>query len=81
MQYFIYVMRDQRTCYLTPTFDRNNFSATRNFESALKQSQGILHTHPEDFSLYCIGSYDDATGTITPNDPYIVCDGKSFVEE
>lgn len=80
MVYGVYVMRDQRTCYLTPAFDATDASAVRNFEAAMSRADSLLHTHSEDFSLYKLGEYDAATGALLPYpEPRLLVDGKSFV--
>lgn len=76
----IYAIRDQRTCFLTPTADINDASAMRNFEAACLRSDSLMHSHAEDYSLYAVGYYDQDTGVITPIVPLEpVADGKSFV--
>lgn len=80
MKLGIYVMRDQRTSFMTPTFDMNDQSAIRNFEHALSRADSVFGTHSEDFSLYRIGSYDMDTGLIASEaKPFLVVDGASFV--
>lgn len=37
-------------------------SALRSFGDALVDSGSLLFKHPEDFSLYHVGSFDDNTG-------------------
>lgn len=77
----IYVMRDQRTSYMTPSFDMTHQAAIRNFEAAMSRSESLLHTHPQDFSLYCIGRYDTLSGCISAFDqPELLVDGAQFKE-
>ncbi len=78
MKLGVYVMRDARTTYMQPTFDMNDASAIRNFEHALSQKDSLLFSHPEDYSLYRIGSYDAETGVIDSEVGKLLCDGKSF---
>lgn len=74
-----YVIRDQRTCYLTPSFDYNDQSAIRNFEHAVLQKDSLFNSHAEDYSLYRVGQYDNETGRIYPEEsPVLILDGKDF---
>lgn len=76
----IYVMRDQRTSYMTPSFDMTDQAAIRNFEAAMSRTESLLHTHPQDFSLYKIGEYDTLTAMISADTPRLLVDGASFKE-
>lgn len=66
MIYGIYSMRDKHTGFVSPTFDLNDQTASRNFSMALTKSDGILGFAPSDFDLYCLGSFDTDTGVIVP---------------
>lgn len=71
----IYVIKDARSGFMTPTFDINDAIAARNFEHAVMNSDSVLFSHAKDFSLYCLGQYDPASGQITPFDtPQFVID-------
>ena len=78
MKYGIYVIRDQRTSFLTPTVDMNDASALRNFEHAVQDKNSLFFSHVEDYSLYRIGTYDSDTGSIDPEMATLLVDGKSF---
>ena len=79
MKLKMYVMRDQRTSFMTPTFDYTDQSAVRNFEHAMMQKDSLVNSHTEDYSLYRIGEYDNETGRVTPeSEPVLIIDGKSF---
>ena len=78
MKYGIYVIRDQRTSFLTPTVDLNDASAMRNFEHAVQDKHSLFFSHVEDYSLYRIGTYDTDTGSIDPEMATLLVDGKSF---
>lgn len=56
--------------------------ALRFFTSECNNPQSQLNKWPEDFSLWIVADYDDATGIITPLDKHI-CLGKAieYVEE
>lgn len=67
MIYSIYSMRDKHTGFISPTFDLNDQTASRNFSMALTKSDGILGFAPSDFDLYCLGSWDTDSGVISPS--------------
>ncbi|UPW41010.1 nonstructural protein [Sigmofec virus UA08Rod_5764] len=59
-------MRDVKTGFMTPTVDINDQSAVRNFYHAVGNSEGVLYSFSQDFSLYKIGEMDSDSGLITP---------------
>lgn len=64
MIYGIYSIKDAKTGYLPPTFDINDLSAMRNFEHACQNPDSLFFTHPQDYTLYCIGSFDTDSGNL-----------------
>lgn len=81
MKLGIYVMNDKRSTFMTPSFDYNDATAIRNFEHACDNDQSLMFTHPEDFSIYRIGEYDNESGVITPCDPKLIADGVGSIIE
>lgn len=71
----IYAIRDQKTGYLPITVEQNDLSAIRNFEHAAQNVKALFYTHPEDFDLYKLGSYDNETGAVSPQDPVCIMTG------
>jgi len=65
MIYGVYSVKDLKTGYLPPTFDLNDLSAMRNFEHACMNEDSLFFTHPSDYQLFKIGTYDTETATIT----------------
>ncbi|UPW41945.1 nonstructural protein [Dipodfec virus RodF1_63] len=65
----IYAIRDTKSGFLSPTLDVSHEVSRRNFEHAFMVASGesLFFTHAEDYSLYCLGSYDTESGVITPN--------------
>lgn len=53
-------------------------SAYRSFSSAVMSAQanenGLLFSHPEDFSLWQIGEFDSETGLLTPTQNVRICE-------
>lgn len=68
----IYTVRDEASgLYMTPTASITNEVAIRDFDYAV-QSNDLMRYKPEDFSLWHIGDYDDATGVIDACNPQCI---------
>lgn len=54
--------------------------AIRHFQDAVNNDQqpGPLYKHPDDFDLYIIGTFDDTDGSIKPQKPEKIADGKQL---
>ena len=50
--------------YNTPFFFTTIGQATRAFSDEIANPRSQLHSHPEDFGLFELGTYDDATAKI-----------------
>lgn len=82
MKYGIYSIRDVRTGFMTPTMDANDQAAVRNFYHAVRNSEGVLFSYAQDFSLYHIADFNADTGVITPLVPIqFIADGAGAVAE
>lgn len=82
MIYGIYAIRDAKTGFLTPTVDINDQSASRNFAHASMQTNSLFCTHPQDYDLYRLGTYDSESGFIQALAvPEFIVAGTSFKEE
>lgn len=78
----LYSIRDCKAeANLLPFCMRSRGEATRAFGDACKKNDGSpLATHPEDFFLFEIGSFDEQTGLIDAyKAPVSVCSGSDFV--
>lgn len=63
----IFAVYDKKSvAYANPFFYHQKGQALRAFEDAVNDPQSPLSKHPEDFSIFHIGQWDDATGVITP---------------
>lgn len=66
MKFQLYAIKDAKTGFMSVTTEQNKQAAIRNFYHACKNSESLLHTFPNDFSLFCLGDYETDTGVITP---------------
>lgn len=78
MKLGIYVIRDDKTGYLSPTVDASDAAAVRNFQNAVTKTEGIINAFPQDFSLYRVGYYDSETGLIEAHEREHLADGSNF---
>lgn len=63
----IYSIYDSKTgVFNTPFFAMNNATAIRTFSDAANDTQTNINRHPEDFSLFHIGTYDEESGEVSP---------------
>ena len=79
--YYLYFLKDNKA---NATFGplltcRNDAEATRYFRDMLGNKQTLPGQHPEDFDLYCAGSYNDISGEIEHVDtPTMVISGDTI---
>ena len=80
--HFLYVVRDAvGDTFNTPFAQRNVNEALRGFTIQVNQVEAgnLLNTHPQDYSLYEVGSYDHRTGVISAYDiPKLVAQAASL---
>lgn len=75
MIFGIYAIKDAKSCFMPCTVDTNDSTAIRNFENAVAQPGSLLASHPNDFALFKLGTYDDFGGSLKPLDaPQMLCD-------
>ena len=76
MKYPIFSIYDSVTRqYSIPAIHSNDAAAMRNFAEVFKDV-----FQPEDYSLYCIGEFDNENGTVSSIDSYVVCRATDFVK-
>ena len=50
--------------YSPPTMHPARGQAVRSFADAVNQEQGVIAQHPQDFTLFELGEFDQSTGEI-----------------
>lgn len=71
----LFVLKDRVVdTYIRPFTATNEIEAQRMLVVLLQSDDNHLHHHPDDFSLYHIGEFDQATGIINafPEPEYIM---------
>ena len=60
--------------YMQPWFVHNDALAVRYFSDTVNGDKGLaIETHPEHYSLYHVGEFDDVTGMFLPlNEPRFI---------
>lgn len=67
MKLKMYSVYDKKAqAWTTPIFQVNDEVAQRNIGNAANDPQHNFHMNSEDYSLYCIGEWDDVEGQVTP---------------
>ncbi len=75
MIFGVYAIKDAKSSFMPCTVDTNDATAIRNFENAVRQAGSLLASHPNDFTLFKLGSYDDSDGTLDCEyPPKLLCD-------
>lgn len=76
MKLKVFSVFDSKAAYFgQPFFDQSENSAIRNFADAVNDSSNpnnMWNKHPEDFSLFNIGEFDNETGQIEKQLPLSV---------
>lgn len=69
----IFSVFDSKAAFFGQPFaDQSIASATRNFSDAVNDGSNpnnLWHKHPEDFSLFHVGEFDNETGELLPMNP------------
>lgn len=61
----IFAIRDrQLNAYMQPFFAPTSGAATRGFRDLVNEQGHQLNKHPEDYELWHLGEFDDATGKV-----------------
>jgi len=68
----VYAVLDSKGGFFgLPWVERGHSLAIRGFSDAVKDSSNpnnLWNKHPEDYTLYCIGEYDQVLGKLSPLD-------------
>lgn len=60
----LFAVYDSKTkTYMYPQHSLTKGEAVRNLDDAVNGGKGMVANHPEDFTLFHLGSFDDQTGT------------------
>ena len=68
MKFGVYAVRDVKVGFQSISVQPNDAVAIRGFESTVINSDSVLFTHAEDFSLFKLGEFDADSGRLIPLD-------------
>jgi len=55
--------------YMTPFFTINDGTAIRSLSQMVNEKEpNMVNQYPDDYNLFCVGSFDDSTGVLSPID-------------
>lgn len=81
MRWMVFSVHDQvADVWTNPMVDFNEATAERKFANSIEEPDHQFHRNPEDFALYCIGTYDDTSGELEGRMPEFVARGSSYVQ-
>lgn len=64
----VYAIYDSKVqAFLQPWYAQNHATACRNLELACRDPKSGFVQFPVDYTLFCIGEYDDQSGVISPH--------------
>ena len=73
--------------FSSPIFMINDAIAKRSLSSVVFDSKSTLNQFPDDYALYCVGDFDDVTGSLSPVildgqvvPPRFICEIKDFFQ-
>lgn len=72
----LYAIKDTKTTFWKPFVHHNDLSAQREFSNLVNSGNELVASNVEDFELWRLGSYDDATGVIE-SEIVFICNGVS----
>ena len=65
MKYRVYSVYDSKAVFYLPPFTmRSDAEAIRSFTVAASDANTAVGKHPGDFTLFCIGTYDDSSAEL-----------------
>lgn len=81
MKHNMYSVYDAKSeSYTLPFFDHAQGRALRTFADCVQDPEHQFGKHPEDYTLFDVGTYDDDTGTITQNTIVSIATGHTLLE-
>lgn len=79
MVYSLYSVQDVCVGFGAVIMQPNDAAAMRAFAHECENTESYWHSHPADYSLWRVGSFDTVTGTVLDDTPTIVCRATDFV--
>jgi len=75
----MYSIHDSKAMfYDRPFFARTDGEAIRMFSDAINDPKTPISAHYADFTLFCVGEFDEQTGVVSPADSKSLGNGVDF---
>lgn len=72
MKHKVFTVYDSKAqVYMQPIFMRSEGEATRAFETSIMSVDHTFAKYPADYTMFCIGEYDDDNGRFTQYDTFV----------
>jgi len=82
MKHEIFTIYDSKAqAYLTPFFLHKDGMAMRVFADCVNDKNHQFGKHPEDYTLFRIGSWDDDKAKFLTNNPIAIGNGVEFIDK
>lgn len=70
MKRCLYSIYDEKACaYANPFQMENDLTAIRAARGTMQDKNTMIYQHANDYTMYCIGTFNDATGILEPEKP------------
>lgn len=77
----MYCIYDRKSAiHQPPQFCHNTGHALRMYRDIFSDPKSQLHRYPEDFQIFEIGGFDDATANVMQITPHLICSGTDLVD-
>lgn len=82
MKQNVYCAFDEKAeAYLRPFIFTTDGQASRAFSDGVTDKSSPLHKHYQDYSLYCVGTFEERTGELAAIKPVrLVCRAYEFID-
>ncbi|AJK28300.1 putative nonstructural protein [Eel River basin pequenovirus] len=80
IQYIFTVFDSAAKAFLEPFFAPTTESALRSFRQVVNKEGHQFNQFPEDYTIFLIGTFDQQTGIITPENPTSLGVAITFIE-
>ncbi len=76
----VFTIRDSAAeAFMRPFFAQSSGSAVRSFSDAVNDpEESPMGAHPEDYTLFLVGEFDELTGTFSTHEPRSLGNGSTF---
>ena len=57
---------------------KNDMVACRTFSDMCRNDKSPLYVHPENYIMYCVGTWDENTGTLVSHEPIEIAKATNY---